>query len=132
MRHLLAGVALAALLAAGLPAAAQTSSTPPAGSQTKAAVPHHAAKKKHVVTHKRTAKRHTSTWDNAAEKLNREELERVQKNAAQNRAGTSPAPASGTSAPPSVDKEYPNAGAYSMPGTVTSGASGHGKEEPQQ
>ncbi len=133
MRHLLAGVALAALLAAGSPAGAQTSTTPPAAPhQAKTAVPHHPAKSKHVVKHKRMAKRHTSPWDNAAERLNREEIERVQKNAAQTRAGAAPAPVSGTSAAPSNGTPFPNAGANSMPGTVTSGASGHSKEEPQQ
>ena len=156
MRRLLGGAAFAALLAAGLPAAAQTAGgAPPAASdQTAPATPHKPAMssrqrsgtstpaatsgettakgKKHAARHKTMAKRHTSPADNMAEQLNREELEKVQRNSA-------PMPGSGTSeranpsgagAAPSNGTPFPDAGANSMPGTVTSGA--HGKEQPQQ
>lgn len=110
MRHLLGGVALAALLAAGLPAAAQTNdAAPPAasgqnsgmsgnqGATSGATTPESGAKhKKHAAKHKamkNAAARHTSPADNMAEQLNREELEKVQQN-------SSRMPASGSSTTP--------------------------------
>lgn len=105
MRHLLAGVALAALLAAGLPAAAQTRgaaqpNTPPAASQTppaspgdadtmpsagqsgasRAAEPATKAKGKHAAKSPGEAHRRISSSpdDNIAEDLNRQELARLQ------------------------------------------------------
>ena len=107
MRHLLGGVAIAALLAAGLSAHAQTSGTdrqkpaPSAssGAQSGATTPSdttgqtgkaktgkHAGKSKHAMTRRGG----TSPEDNMAEELNRRELENVMRSAGQ-------APSSGTS-----------------------------------
>jgi hypothetical protein len=116
MRHLLCGVALAALLAAGLPAAAQTKdASPPAstgmssgeqqGGTTGATEPgtkgkKHAGKHKAKTKATKTSAGHQRSPD-MAEQLNREELDRVQQGGGQ-------MPASGTSS-------------GGMPGAPTSG-----------
>jgi Flp pilus assembly protein TadB len=93
MRHLLGGVAIAALLAAGLPAAAQNAGT---DQQQAPATTHHSMHKaKHSSQHAQAkAKKgaRASSNDNMAEELNRQELERVSQ-------GTSQMPASGTTMP---------------------------------
>ena len=95
MRHLLGGVAIAALLAAGLPAAAQNAGT---DEQQAPATTHHKSTGKHMTKHpsqqaraKKGAK--GSSGDNMAEELNRQELERLSQ-------GTSQMPASGTTTMP--------------------------------
>lgn len=109
MRHLLGGVALAALLAAGLPAAAQTNGTqpqtPPAASnqsgtsQSAAATdePATKAKNKHAGKNKSMAAAHKrggmAAEDNMAEELNRQELAKVEQ-------GSSPGQGSGSTATP--------------------------------
>jgi hypothetical protein len=97
MRHLLGGVAIAALLAAGLPAAAQNAGTDqqqaPGTMQHKSTTKH---KAKHPSQHAQKTKAKkgakASSKDNMAEELNRQELERVSQ-------GTSQMPASGTTMP---------------------------------
>jgi hypothetical protein len=90
MRHLLGGVAIAALLAAGLPAAAQNAGT---DQQQAPATTHHKATGKHMTKHpsqqakaKKGAK--GSSKDNMAEELNRQELERVSQGAGSTGSGT--------------------------------------------
>jgi hypothetical protein len=115
MRHLLGGVALAALLAAGLPAAAQNSSktqptTPPAASdqggmsQSPAASDETGAstkaKGKHAGRHHTMASNRGASEDNIAEELNRQELQKLQQGA----------PSSGTSGEPSMNAQ-PGTGA---------------------
>ncbi|MGO8918270.1 MAG: hypothetical protein ACLQJR_20415 [Stellaceae bacterium] len=85
MRYLLSGVALAALLATGLPTAAQTDATqpktPPAASdQNTPAMPGTKAKAKHAgksasMAHRRGGR---ASEDKSAEELNRQELARLQ------------------------------------------------------
>jgi hypothetical protein len=94
MRHLLGGVAIAALLAAGLPAAAQNADT---DQQQAPTTTHHKNAGKHMTKHssqqakaKKGAK--GSSGDNMAEELNRQELERLSQ-------GTSNMPASGGTMP---------------------------------
>lgn len=83
MRHLLGGVALAALLAAGLPAAAQTNGATQPNAQTGASTDDTGtmAKGKHA-KHQATARQRASSDDNIAEQLNRQELQRITQNAA--------------------------------------------------
>lgn len=96
MRHLLGGVAIAALLAAGLPAAGQNAGTDqqqaPGTMQHKSTAKHKAKQPgQHAQTKaKKGAK--ASSQDNMAEELNRQELERVSQGAGQ-------MPASGTTMP---------------------------------
>ena len=93
MRHLLGGVAIAALLAAGLPAAAQNAGT---DQQQAPAMTHHGmAKHKamHSSQHARAKKgTSASSNDNMAEELNRQELDRLSQ-------ANSQMPASGTTMP---------------------------------
>jgi len=93
MRHLLGGVAIAALLAAGLPAAAQNAGTDQ--QQAPATTHHHAAKHKamHSSQHAQAKKgTRASSSDNMAEELNRQELDRLSQ-------ANSQMPASGTTMP---------------------------------
>jgi len=114
MRHLLGGIALAALLAAGLPAAAQTSSTrqpttPPATSaqsgtsQSQVAADETGtstkAKGKHAAKHHTMAQRGGSSEDNIAEELNRQELEKLQQGTPTSGTSAQPGGMSGTAAP---------------------------------
>lgn len=94
MRHLLGGVAIAALLAAGLPAAAQNTGT---DQQTAPSEQHHPAMSgKHATKrahHAQSASKKGASQDNMAEELNRQELQRIAQ------GGGGQAPGSGTTAP---------------------------------
>jgi hypothetical protein len=121
MKHLLSGVALAALLTAGLPALAQTSSSDkqppsaqsgtsttgaktsvPAGTdsaQSGATTPSDSTGKSGKPPRKSgAAAKHTqSASDNMAEELNRQELQRVQSGGQTTGSGQSQAPGAGQS-----------------------------------
>jgi hypothetical protein len=105
MRHLLGGVAIAALIAAGLPAMAQTSSTdrptsapsatntPQSGATMPSDTGDQPKAKKHTGKNRgaqaMTQRRGGSPQDNIAEELNRQELQRVEQGGgAQPRSGT--------------------------------------------
>ncbi|HEX9489597.1 MAG TPA: hypothetical protein VF930_04875 [Stellaceae bacterium] len=119
MKHLLSGVALAALLTVGLPALAQTSSSdkpPPAApsdtsttgaktsmpagndsTQSGATSPSDSTDKsgKHARKRGAAAKHERSASDNMAEELNRQELQRVQSGGQTTGSGQSQAPGAG-------------------------------------
>ncbi len=121
MKHLLSGVALAALLTAGLPALAQTSGSdkqPPAAqsgtsttgaktsvpagtdsAQSGATTPSDSTGKSGKQARKSgaAAKHSQSASDNMAEELNRQELRRVQSGAQTTGSGQSQAPGAGQS-----------------------------------
>jgi hypothetical protein len=113
MRYLLGGAAIAALLAAGLPAAAQNNETSPANPPSAAtdqnqnsATPNEPGTKhrkhsgKHAAQHRSknmAGRHHASPGDNIAEQLNREELQRVQQNGGKMPgSGSSMTPGAGT------------------------------------
>jgi hypothetical protein len=115
MKHLLGGVALAALLTAGLPAMAQTDSSsgkqPPAASPSAGTAPQSGTTTAGNMERVGSGAKHkASPTDNMAEQLNKKELQRVENGGGQ--------PMSGTSQPPAA------AGTTSAGGNQGSGTSG--------
>jgi hypothetical protein len=119
MKHLLSGVALAALLTAGLPAIAQTGSgtakpaaaqsgTTATGAKSSTAADTDSARSGASTSPESTgtssnsagtgAKHRASPSDNMAEQLNREELQRVENGGQASGSSQSPAPTGTTSA----------------------------------
>lgn len=129
MKHLLSGVALAALLTTALPAMAQTSSSgTSANPQSGATTPSDSMGKSSGSGGKSAAKHRSTPSDNMAEELNRQELQRVQSGgqaaSGNSQAPSAAAPASGQSQAPITPGAAPSGGASSAGGTEGSGTSG--------